>query len=70
MAQQKEVLARRALLGGAVAAGAAATAVVVMAPAQDPGAATEARQPADPPNTSTGYRLTEHVKQYYQTARI
>ena len=61
-------LTRRRLFAGAGAAGAAA-AVASLLPA------TKTPAPAVAPSgteaaADTGYRLTEHVRRYYQTARI
>jgi len=59
---------RRRVLAGAGLAGAAAVAAQVL-----PGAAPTARQAASvaaaPPDTSAGYRLSEHVRRYYETAK-
>ncbi len=60
-------LGRRRLLAGAGLAGAAAVAAKAL-----PGAPAE---PADvaaaatPPGTAAGYRLTPHVRRYYETTR-
>ena len=68
MDQPRSKLSRRILFAGAGAAGAAAVAVsllpVVREAAQTPDASGEA------PVKGGGYRLSEHVKQYYQTTRI
>jgi hypothetical protein len=61
------VLNRRKVLAGAGAVGA----VGVMAAAALPGAAPEPAKTAEArPDAAGGYQLTEHVKQYYATARI
>lgn len=61
---------RRGFLWGAAATGAAATAVATLPKLQgDPDPA--ASQPEQPkPERGGGYRLSEHVKQYYKTTRI
>jgi hypothetical protein len=62
-------LSRRGLLAGAGAAGAAVVAVAALKPATPaaPVAATAAEPLAD---EAAGYRLTAHVRRYYQTARV
>lgn len=62
-------LRRRGLLAGAGAAGAAALAAQVL-----PGAAPEAAAPTavaarKPLEPRTGYRLSDHVRRYYDTTR-
>jgi hypothetical protein len=61
---------RRAALAGAGAVGAlaAAAALLPAAKPQAPGADATGAQPID--DQSSGYRLTEHIKRYYATARI
>jgi hypothetical protein len=61
-------LTRRNLVAGAGAAGAAVAAVALLpvAPTAAPVAAAEAA--AD--KADEGYRLSEHVQRYYQTARV
>ena len=69
MTDHKQALARRTWLGGAATAGAAAVAAAVAAVgAQDhgPGRAPSTGPTAEP----DGYQLTEHVKQYYASARV
>jgi hypothetical protein len=69
MADKKQTLARRTWLGGAAAAGAAAAAATLLPPTTQPpvhAAAPEGVPPAEP----GGYQLTEHVKQYYASARV
>ena len=60
-------LPRRALLAGAGAAGAAVVAAKLL-PAAPP-VAEAAAAPKSVPDTSGGYRLSEHVKRYYATTR-
>lgn len=60
-------LSRRTLFAGAGSAGALAAAAAVL-----PGAAAVPSAPAAPVagDAPEGYRLTEHVKRYYRTARV
>jgi hypothetical protein len=61
-------MTRRHLVAGAGVAGAAAAAATLLpvAPASAPVVAAQAvAEPA-----ADGYRLTEHVQRYYQTARV
>jgi hypothetical protein len=69
MIESKQTLARRSWLGGAAAAGAAAAAAVMLPSAPEPTvqAAAAATEPVAEPG---GYQLTEHVKQYYASARV
>lgn len=69
MTESKQALARRTWLGGAATAGAAAAAVVLLPSAPKPTveAAAAATEPVAEPG---GYQLTEHVKQYYASARV
>ena len=64
---RQPALSRRTVFAGVGVAGAAAAAATVLPGAvRSPAAAVaQAPQPA-----STGYQLTEHVKRYYQTARV
>jgi hypothetical protein len=59
-------LGRRAVFAGAGAAGALAAAASLLPDARDaaPVASADAK-----PDTAGGYRLTDHVKQYYASAR-
>jgi hypothetical protein len=59
---------RRTVFAGAGAVGALAAVAVVLPGAPKPAAPTVAALPE--PFEETGYRLTEHVKQYYATARV
>jgi len=59
---------RRGFFMGAAAASAAVTAVSVMPSVNAPEAAVKALPPA--PENGGGYSLSEHVKRYYQTARV
>ncbi len=60
---------RRGFLWGAAAAGAAATAVATLPKVQDV-ADLPAAEPLPAPERGGGYRLSDHVKQYYKTTRI
>jgi hypothetical protein len=53
---------------GAAAAGAAVAAVTTLPGVNAPEAAVKALPPA--PENGGGYSLSEHVKRYYQTARV
>ena len=70
MPDLKPILGRRSLLGGAAAASAAAAAVALLPAQPEPLAANVARGQPAPEPASGGYQLTEHVKQYYASARI
>jgi hypothetical protein len=61
-------LSRRTLFAGATTVGAlaAATTLLVRAPVTEPQAAV----PRPAPEKGGGYRLSEHVKQYYKTTLI
>jgi hypothetical protein len=69
MTERKQALARRTWLGGAATAGAAAAAAVLLPSAPKPAVQAAAVSTA-PAAESDGYRLSEHVKQYYASARI
>ncbi|KQP45125.1 hypothetical protein [Pseudorhodoferax sp. Leaf274] len=66
---RQHALSRRTVFAGAGVAGAAATAAAVL-----PGVARQASPapsvPSTTPPATSGYQLTEHVKRYYQTARV
>lgn len=59
---------RRGFFIGAATAGAAATAVTVLPSLSTPSAELSTLPPA--PQNGGGYSLSEHVKRYYQTARV
>jgi hypothetical protein len=60
-------LSRRTVFAGAGLAGAAAAVAVVLPQRQAlPGVPESSASAAD----GAGYRLTEHVRRYYQTARV
>ncbi|HET6827297.1 MAG TPA: twin-arginine translocation signal domain-containing protein [Ramlibacter sp.] len=60
---------RRGFLWGAAATGAAATAAVTLPQVQQQGE-PPASQPQPAPERGGGYRLSEHVKQYYKTTLV
>jgi len=60
-------LSRRHLFAGAGAAGALAV-VAAALPKQEPAAPVQQAKLPEP--EAGGYQLTEHVKRYYQTARV
>ena len=65
--ESKTALSRRHLFAGAGAAGALAV-VAAALPKHEP--APPVQQAKLPEAESGGYQLTEHVKRYYQTARV
>jgi hypothetical protein len=68
MSDGKQTNVRRTVLVGAGGVGALAAAASLLPQAvQTPPVASSATPEG---TTSAGYRLTEHVKRYYQTARI
>ena len=65
---ERPTLTRRRVFAGVGTAGAlAAIAAVLPGPSALPQAAAT---PKPAPDTSGGYQLTEHVKRYYQTAKV
>ena len=66
-APETRTLKRRQLVAGAgVAAGAALAAAALRQPGEAPAALADAKPRAA---SSEGYRLTEHVRRYYETTR-
>lgn len=61
-------ISRRTVFAGAGAASALAAAAVVLPRATQPPAPVAAALPE--PTAAGGYQLTDHVKQYYATARV
>ena len=59
---------RRGFFFGAAATGAAVAAVVALPGVPAPEAVQQEPKPA--PEKGGGYSLTDHVKRYYQTARV
>jgi hypothetical protein len=62
-------LSRRRVFAGAGTAGALAAAAVVL-PLAKPDSEHTAAETKPAPDTDGGYRLTEHVKRYYQTTKV
>ena len=60
---------RRGFLWGAAASGAAVTAVATL-PKGQPADTTPEPPPPPAPERGGGYRLSEHVKQYYKTTLV
>jgi hypothetical protein len=69
MSESKPKPSRRGFMLGAAVAG-AATAAVVALPKVEGEASPSAQENPPPPARGGGYRLTEHVKQYYKTTLI
>ena len=69
MNDREDKLARRAMLAGTGAVGALAAAAALL-PGREPSVAASKGSEAPSADSSAGYRLTEHVKQYYRTARV
>ncbi len=69
MKQSQDKLGRRSVLGGVAVVGAAAGAAALVPgrPVPQP-PADKTAQSASP--AADGYRLTEHIQRYYDTARI
>lgn len=65
-ASQPQQSRRRLFAGAGTVAAVAAVASVLPVRPEAPAVA----QPQTPPETGPGYRLTEHVQRYYQTARV
>ena len=68
MNQPPSKLSRRTVFVGAGTAGALAAAVSLLPAARDAAVAPAALPQA--PEKGGGYSLSDHVKQYYQTARV
>lgn len=60
-------VSRRRLFAGAGSIAAVAAVASVVPVREDPPAVA---QPETPPDKRAGYRLTEHIQRYYQTARV
>ena len=60
---------RKALAGAGVATAAAAAAVMLPAGPQAPVVEAAAPKVGSPESDAGGYRVTEHIKRYYDTAR-
>lgn len=69
--QDQQPLARRTMLAGAGTVGALAAAAAILPGRQAASTAQNTEGAAQAPSIeSPGYRLTEHVAQYYRTARV
>jgi hypothetical protein len=68
MKDPKKSVDRRTMLAGAGTTGALAAAAALVPAVQQAAPQQAGAQPL--PDTAAGYRLTEHVKRYYATARI
>ncbi len=62
-------LSRRRVFAGAGTVGALAAAGAVL-PLADAGGKRAATEPKSAPDADGGYRLTEHVRRYYQTTKV
>lgn len=65
---RQPAMSRRTVFAGAGVVGAAAAAATVLPGVLQNTAPAVAAAPA--PTATTGYQLTEHVRRYYQTARV
>ena len=67
MNQPKSLVSRRTLFAGAGTAGAVAAAATLL-----PGITPQPEPPKakEPPARGGGYHVTDHVRRYYQSARI
>ena len=70
MQETKKAVDRRVVLAGAGAVGALAAAASMLRGGKPADAVATVSQDAPVPDTSGGYRLTEHVKRYYATTKI
>lgn len=66
-AQPQSRLSRRTVFAGATTVGALAAAATVLPRGAAPEAAAE---PKPAPERGGGYALSDHIKHYYQTARL
>ena len=69
MSDRKPTPDRRAVLGGAATVGAAAIAAGAL-PLRPPAAPETVRAPDAAAPAAPGYRLTDHIRQYYARARF
>jgi TAT (twin-arginine translocation) pathway signal sequence len=69
MSESQSKPSRRGFMLGAAVAGAAATAVVTLPKTEGTETPTAEKTPPAP-ERGGGYRLSEHVKQYYKTTLI
>jgi hypothetical protein len=70
MSESKPKPSRRGFMLGAAVAGAATAAVVALPKVEGEQEAPTADKTPPAPANGGGYRLTEHVKQYYKTTLI
>jgi hypothetical protein len=70
MTDPKAPIPRRGLIAGAGAVGAVAAVASVMRPPATPATGEAAAEASKDEAASPGYRLTEHIRRYYATARI
>jgi hypothetical protein len=70
MKDPKAPIPRRGVIAGAGAVGAMAAVATVMPSAPQSSAASAGSDAAPPADAAPGYRLTEHIRRYYATARI
>lgn len=69
MANSPTKLSRRTIFAGVGAAGAVA-AITAVVPTQGPVEAAPEASALPKPERGGGYRLSEHVKRYYETTRL
>lgn len=69
MQESQPFPSRRRFFAGAATLGAAAAAVAAL-PSVQPSAAPALDPAPPPPERGGGYRLSEHVKRYYQTTQL
>lgn len=69
MSDRQAKPSRRGFMMGAAVAGAATAAVVALPKVEGEATPTAEKSPS-PPARGGGYRLTEHVKQYYKTTLV
>jgi hypothetical protein len=70
MSSPKAPIARRGVIAGAGAVGAIAAVASVMRPSAETASTQAASEPSKADAANPGYRLTEHIRRYYATARI
>jgi uncharacterized phage protein gp47/JayE len=70
MHDREDKVARRTMLAGAGTVGALAAAATLMPGREQHVAAPKEAERTAADDSSAGYRLTEHVKQYYRTTRV
>jgi hypothetical protein len=69
MKERENKVGRRTVMAGAGAAGALAAVATLLQPRAAPPAGAQDTGPLAA-DATPGYRLTEHVKRYYRTARV